>query len=148
MAYLNLKAANVGLEVEPAKMSHRPQLNEAKSVVKYVLPNAELTQWLEKLSAVWGEGSEAGELRVDLPQNWIVFCKTRPQGTRLLIAHPERGEWVATLSIEAKLAPVLFRALQNFTQSADREFDLNQFLAEHTRIDNVTNVVVKIRRAV
>jgi hypothetical protein len=44
-------------------------------------------------------GSEAGELRLDLPGGWTLFWKRREGESRLLMAHPEHEEWVATLAL-------------------------------------------------
>jgi hypothetical protein len=42
------------------------------------------------------------ELRLDLPNNWIVFWKIRETESRLLLAHPQQGEWVATMALETE----------------------------------------------
>lgn len=58
---------------------------------------AELLGFLEEVYLRGGS-----ELRVDLPGNWILFWKTRESESRLLLAHPQHDEWVATLALEAE----------------------------------------------
>ena len=51
------------------------------------------------------------ELRLDLPKNWAIFWKTRPEESRLLLAHPQENEWVVTAALEADHARKLTEAI-------------------------------------
>jgi hypothetical protein len=55
------------------------------------------------------------ELRVDLPDQWIVFWKKRASDTRLLLAHPEKDEWVATAALEETHGLNLVSALKKLS---------------------------------
>jgi hypothetical protein len=158
MAYLNLKTPEfekaITLGVVPAVASPRPGVNSEKTLITLTLSPEALARWVQELKLLWpakgepdGKTDTHAELRVDLPQNWIVFCKARPTGTRLLVAHPERGEWVTTVAIEQRLTSMLTQALESFARGESSEqFDVNAFLSEHTRIDGVSNVTLVIRR--
>lgn len=39
------------------------------------------------------------ELRVTLPQNWVLFWKSREEGSRTLLAHPQPQDWVGTIAL-------------------------------------------------
>jgi hypothetical protein len=55
--------------------------------------------------------SESEELRVDLPLNWAIFWKLRDDESRLLMAHPQENEWVATAALESSHAGALTERL-------------------------------------
>jgi hypothetical protein len=46
--------------------------------------------------------SAGGELRLDLPRGWAIFWKKREGESRLLLAHPQHDEWVATCALTAE----------------------------------------------
>jgi hypothetical protein len=59
---------------------------------------AELAQELVEIYSCAATTSSS-ELRLVLPQNWVLFWKTRSEGSRLLLAHPLKNEWVGTLAL-------------------------------------------------
>ncbi len=72
---------------------------------------AELLQELIDLYA-GDEGGATRELRLVLPQNWVLFWKSRGEGARLLVAHPASQEWVGTLALSIEWANRLLRVLK------------------------------------
>jgi len=54
-------------------------------------------------------------LRQDLPRNCVLFWKTRDEESRLLLAHPQKEEWVATFALEARHAREFLQALETLT---------------------------------
>lgn len=91
----------------------------------------------EVLDAPLGDGP-AAELRVDLPRNWIVFWKLRDGESRLLIAHPQAEEWVATAALSVDHAHAFLDRLAGL-QAGD-SLSLGQ-LAPVDRVSNVEIVV-------
>jgi hypothetical protein len=55
----------------------------------------------------------AGELRIDLPENWLIFWKLRERESRLLLAHPQENEWVATVALESAHAQATLDSLKS-----------------------------------
>lgn len=100
MPYLNWKSAETrpgevygqevtSVERNPSRLEHQLRLTLGPE------QRVELALRLEELYA----GPE-GELRIDLPESWILFWKARAEESRLLIAHPQPGEWVMTAALE------------------------------------------------
>ena len=52
------------------------------------------------------------ELRIDLPDDWILFLKLREGESRLLLAHPETSAWVSTAAFERSHGEVFLRELK------------------------------------
>ncbi|HTL11200.1 MAG TPA: hypothetical protein VL588_01850 [Bdellovibrionota bacterium] len=63
------------------------------------------------------ELEEGGEVSVSMASGsdgfWRLYFKLRPEGTRLLLAHPEPEEWVATLALEPQALGSLIEAMTN-----------------------------------
>lgn len=66
---------------------------------------SELNQLFEADDPASADPAAAAELRIELPKDWILFCKQRPtnEGSRFLVAHPEIEKWVGTLALEPAL---------------------------------------------
>ena len=56
------------------------------------------------------------ELRLELPQDWVIFWKLREGDSRLLIAHPAETEWVATVALGASDAEAFLTDLNARTE--------------------------------
>lgn len=54
----------------------------------------------------------SGELRLELPRGWIVFWKKREGDSRLLMAHPQTDEWVATVALASQPAAQLVEGVE------------------------------------
>jgi hypothetical protein len=52
------------------------------------------------------------ELRIDLPNEWILFWKLRTGESRLLMAHPQADEWVSTLALNSVHGKKMIGALK------------------------------------
>ncbi len=72
----------------------------------------ELAQELTEIYAASGI-SYGKELRWVLPQSWVVFWKTRIDGARLLLAHPQKDEWVGTMALAPDWSSRWVESLQN-----------------------------------
>ena len=126
--YLNWKEHSVGHTMLHPAMSHpathrsttlHPSADgDGRSVAHSVammqldLDTQELSALVLGLEQVFASG---GELRLDLPDQWIVFWKKRPTDSRLLLAHPQQGEWVATIALEETHAQNLVNALKRLS---------------------------------
>lgn len=60
-----------------------------------------------------------GELRLELPRGWIVFWKKREGESRLLMAHPQKDQWVATAALAAVPATGLIEGVERLASSRD-----------------------------
>src|SRR4051794_37056919 len=80
------------------------------------LDSAQASMLLPLLRDVLSEEAPLGsELRVDLPRNWIVFWKKREGESRLLIAHPQTDEWVATAALSAAHGQLLLERFERLS---------------------------------
>jgi hypothetical protein len=79
------------------------------------LSRAHLDELVTELSEIFAanDGSFAPELRLVLPQNWVLFWKARSEGARLLLAHPATDEWVGTVALEISWAG---RMMESFSR--------------------------------
>ena len=102
MPYLNWKEAPV-----------RKSLSEREkgpSELRLAIATAEAQALVQALEEVFA--SVGPELRADLPDNWILFLKLREGESRLLLAHPEKDEWVSTAALDAAHGQALLRELR------------------------------------
>ena len=90
MPYLNFREAKIEGKILPH--------SDLENQMSLDMSTRNVHDLATRLKAVFEENS--GELRVDLPKNWILFWKHREDESRLLLAHPDKDEWVATLALE------------------------------------------------
>jgi hypothetical protein len=90
MPYLNWRNAPIRQEVGPHP--------KREFSLKIGIPAVSFPELVERLEDLFGE--DGAELRVDLPEEWILFWKIREEESRLLMAHPQKTEWVATAALE------------------------------------------------
>jgi hypothetical protein len=102
--YLNWKSGAVRQEVQPHPEQPRRML------MRLELDEAGRAALAPLLREVYAE--DGGELRLDLPREWVVFWKRREGESRLLLAHPAEDQWVATIALEANLGGKLAAALE------------------------------------
>jgi hypothetical protein len=114
MPYLNWKEHSIGHSMHHPKEGDATTYSVSHSVAKMQLDleAQDLATLIQGLEQVFTSG---GELRVDLPDQWIVFWKTRPSETRLLLAHPAQEEWVATAALEETHSQNLVSALKKLS---------------------------------
>jgi hypothetical protein len=53
------------------------------------------------------------ELRIEISCGWTIFCKLRDSESRSLLAHPDPGNWVATLAFDVPDLKRVLSALEN-----------------------------------
>jgi hypothetical protein len=53
------------------------------------------------------------ELRLVLPQNWLLFWKLDATDVRFLVAHPDRDSWVGTIALSGDGAKRLIAGLKS-----------------------------------
>ncbi len=102
MPYLNWKQAPV-----------RKNLSERErgpSELRLAIAAAEAQSLVLALEEVFA--SVGPELRIDLPDDWILFLKLREGESRLLLAHPETSAWVSTAAFERSHGEVFLRELK------------------------------------
>jgi hypothetical protein len=131
MPYLNWKEAaldRVNQEIISEGYSQRLTLS---------FGDLEREQLLSELREVLAEGSR-GELRLDLPRGWIIFWKLREGESRLLIAHPQAEEWVATASLDPAHAQRLLESLDKL------ETNGSVVLGELGPVGSVSNVEIQL----
>lgn len=107
MPYLNWKERVFGHSME------HPLQSELHSRARMELQfnQEELQLLVAQLEEIFFNGGH--ELRMDLPEGWIVFWKSRESGSRLLLAHPQEKEWVATAALEVELGKKWTEKLKN-----------------------------------
>jgi hypothetical protein len=103
MPYLNWKTRETQKRIDPHE--------DARSTLSLDLSEEERGILLPSLEQVFLHSGS--ELRLDLPSNWIIFWKTRETESRLLLAHPQQAEWVATAALEAEHGRLVTEALRN-----------------------------------
>lgn len=126
MPYVNWKEREIQKHIDP-------QI-DARSTLTLTLDEGQRAQLLPFLEEVFFRGGS--ELRVDLPSNWILFWKSRESESRLLLAHPQQGEWVTTLALEAGHGKSVVENLK--TLKSGDAFSVS----EHGMIGSVSNVEV------
>jgi hypothetical protein len=106
MPYLNWK------EQTALKQEIAPHESESsRQRLTLWLDKQPLEQLLPMLREVLAEEG-GGELRLDLPRGWIIFWKKREGESRLLLAHPQQDEWVATVALNSEHAGLLIERLE------------------------------------
>jgi hypothetical protein len=90
MPYLNWKEREIQKSMAPSSSSP-----STLSLTLTPRERAEIVPFLEEIYVRGGS-----ELRLDLPGQWILFWKSRESESRLLLAHPQKDEWVTTIALE------------------------------------------------
>jgi hypothetical protein len=91
-----------------------------------------------ELVAIFSGG--AAELRLDLPDSWVIFWKERTDESRLLLAHPRDGEWVATAALERGHGLELVRLLREAAPGT--EIAVGEISSGVGRISSISNVEI------
>jgi hypothetical protein len=116
MPYLNWKEQKrIKQEIGPLAPggSHEPG---DKLRLTLSLESGPLLELLPLLREAFAPGG--GELRLDLPRGWIVFWKRREGESRLLLAHPQTDEWVATVALSGEHGASLLERLDRLASVA------------------------------
>src|SRR4051794_29099476 len=106
MGHLDWKDSTVVLEVAPeTRPETRPKTQidtRLKSLLVLKIQSVDLPVFIQNLEQVYCH--QEGELRLELPQNWVLYWKTKENASRVLLAHPQPERWVATFALELALA--------------------------------------------
>jgi hypothetical protein len=110
MPYLNWKTEKVACSFERSGSSTGALESRARVTLSLKLESRLCTALAGALKPVLLDGE--GELRLDLPGGWVLFWKRREEESRLLVAHPQPGEYVGTLSLEPQHSEKLLLNLE------------------------------------
>jgi hypothetical protein len=151
MPHLNWRSSPVVKRVVPLGPNGPLDPSESDGIERDFVMQLELSRpALRELADVLLEvlSPGGGELRVSLPDAWTVFWKLREDETRLLIAHPQVGEWVATVALEPLHAQAvndaLARVLGSATPEANESLSIGK-LARDGIVSSVSNLELVIR---
>lgn len=117
MPHLNWRSSNLAQKVVKKVLpaSEGQDAQDRDFVFELALSRAQAQELAAALAQVLVPGG--GELRLNLPDEWVIFWKLRPDEgndeSRLLIAHPQQDEWVATVALEPGHAERLLNAFSN-----------------------------------
>jgi hypothetical protein len=139
MPYLNWKEQTDAHLMKPLAAGA-----EGRSQMDLAFSGDEIALLIPYLEEVFLRGGY--ELRMDLPRGWTVFWKSRESGSRLLLAHPEHEEWVATVALEPQLGALLAARLKEL--KVEQSLSIHQ-LGEELGIEfyhlgAVSNVEIRI----
>ncbi len=94
MSFLNWTELSIGLEaIQKSPRETLLTLKVLKEHLDILVPE------LEDILGTPANSERTEELRLVLPQNWLLFWKKRSEGARLLLAHPNSNEWVGTVAL-------------------------------------------------
>jgi hypothetical protein len=137
MAYLNWKASPLTKRVAPHL---DPGRREPGYVLDLEIGREAARELASALSEVLVPGR--GELRLDLPDEWIMFWKWREDESRLLLAHPQAEEWVTTVALDSDHGQRLLESLEAAAASQSPETKVR--IGELGVVGSVSNVEVVI----
>jgi hypothetical protein len=128
MPYMNWKRAQIGQEIGEHSRGKLLTMSLTRTALDELLP---------RLEGVFVH--HEAELRVDLPEEWVIFWKMRDSESRLLIAHPQEKEWVTTVALDAPHGLKLLGLLK------DLESGGSVTIGELSSVGNVSNVEVILK---
>jgi hypothetical protein len=141
MPYLNWKERSTAHSMRPLPVGS----HEGRSQMDLGFNAEEISLLVPHLEEIFLSGGF--ELRMDLSDGWTVFWKSRESGSRLLLAHPEHQEWVATVALELGLGVKLIERLKAL--KSEQSFSIHELGAESGiefySLGAVSNVEVRIK---
>lgn len=115
MAFINLKKLNLPLKIEKEFNRSQERASETSGEKQNLSVEIPLFSFLQQVSASDHVSEEnalllerlessvesllneaQSELRLDFSSQFTLFLKMKQDGSKLLVAHPEEDEWVAT----------------------------------------------------
>lgn len=105
---------------------------------------ATATQLTELHSAFSQAAAANDEVRVELPQNWMLYFKLRASASRVQLAHPALNDWVATLNLSPTHAQKFLDALLQLAQQNGAGEVMLNALADPGPFANVEIVIAKL----
>jgi hypothetical protein len=155
MPYLNWKEHRIGHSMEHTGSGSGRADGLSVARMQLDLDSAELEVLVQQLEQVFAPAEQSGsagneshfssmaaELRVDLPDQWIVFWKKRASDTRLLLAHPQEDEWVATAALEETHGQNLVSALKKL--SSGQGISIHELGADLYESGSVNNLELRL----
>jgi hypothetical protein len=125
MPYLNWKEKTLKLEMKVH--------SETRTALKLSLTDDLIQDLASNLEELFS--TKAGELRLQLPDNWVLFWKMREEGGRALVAHPNPEEWVGTLALEPSWGEKIILALAQLKKGESLELNRLFSLATVSNFD-------------
>jgi hypothetical protein len=129
MPYLDWTQKSVRLIATP--------LTGGKLQLTLGLKREELQRLESDLTEVYLQGGR--ELRMGLPQEWVLFWKKREEGSRLLVAHPQPNEWVGTVALDEAFGQQLLSGLKKLEEGAS--FTVNR-LSPVASVSNLELIMI------
>jgi hypothetical protein len=83
---------------------------------------------------------QSGELRMHLPEGWVLFWKLREEGNRAIVAHPQANEWVGTIALDANFGQMWISSLKKI------QIDQSLLLSGVARLERVSNLELILSR--
>jgi hypothetical protein len=142
MPYLNWKSHPIGHAIQHPNAGPDSNSDDSRARMKLDFSSEELGLLIGQLEEIYIRSGS--ELRVDLPENWIVFWKRRDSESRLLLAHPQQNEWVLTAALEEEHGRMLIEALRQL--SGMGSVAVHELGAELYHPGAVSNVELQITR--
>jgi len=127
MAFLNFTTRPIQIEKLPHPLY--------KTHLKIMIAPTEREEIMSKLSEL--TENVGSELRVDFPGDVTFFWKLREEESRLLLAHPEKEVWVATLALTAEHLQVWLNEIQELSGPV--------FLSELKKLGKFSNLEVSFQ---
>lgn len=106
---------------------------QPRFLMRFSAPRQDFESLISALEEVFS-GRET-ELRHNLPENWVFFWKIREGESRLLLAHPEKQDWVATLALTPSHADKVLSSLRKYEKFK---------LSELETVGSFSNVEIEI----
>lgn len=104
MPYLNWKE---DAELKITKEPHAEHQNQLEAT----LPQARMNELADDLERAFTAG--APELKVDLPGQLTIYFKTKTGLSRMQLAHPQQGVWVASVHLTVDHGAKLIAAMRD-----------------------------------
>jgi hypothetical protein len=130
MVYLDWKKQGIALEVK--------SLGRLGSKLSLTIREGDLADFLPALEEIYIR--DEGELRLELPENWVIYWKAKESGNRVLVAHPQPDHWVATVALEREVGQKLILAVKALKSS--ESFILSQIAP----LEAVSNLNIEVVR--
>lgn len=110
---------------------------------------SELNQLFETDDPSSADPAAAAELRIELPKDWMLFCKQRPtnEGSRFLVAHPEIEKWVGTLALEPALGRELAHRLSRLAPDEHLDSVLLEAKGPGWKVAPISNLSISFVRS-
>jgi hypothetical protein len=131
MPYLSWIEKTVGANARP--------LDRLRAELRLELGSEEIRDLTEYLEAIYVQ--RAGELRLEINSQWVLFWKRREDGSRTLMAHPEENQWVGTIALEDQMSSRVIATLQAL--QAGEEFSLRQ-IGELASVSNLELIISRV----